>query len=48
MVEIDEYPYTKIRKIEISREFKSKLENGLLTVFVGQHNSSNEHLKVIK
>jgi len=44
---IDNYPETRLYDIPLSSETRTFLNNGLVTVFVGQHNSSQTHMKVI-
>ncbi|PJB51980.1 hypothetical protein CO100_01230, partial [Candidatus Berkelbacteria bacterium CG_4_9_14_3_um_filter_33_5] len=47
-ITIIDYPRTEIEKIELSQSTKEKLENGLVTVFIGRHNSSDTHSMVIE
>jgi len=41
------YPKTTIQPVSVSDEFKKQLEDCLITVFVGQHSSSEVHKLVI-
>ncbi|KKP88772.1 MAG: GHMP kinase, partial [Berkelbacteria bacterium GW2011_GWA2_35_9] len=45
---VTDYPNTDIEKINLSLKTKEKLEAGLVTVFIGRHDSSDTHLMVIK
>lgn len=47
-IHISDYPQTTCQPIYISHKTKRNLENGLITIFYGQHNSSEMHLRVIK
>ncbi|MEK9156481.1 MAG: GHMP kinase [Patescibacteria group bacterium] len=46
-IAIPNYPKTHLRPIEITAATKQSLEEGLVTVFVGTHNSSDTHQMVI-
>lgn len=46
-LEITSYPKTKYRKVTIPKKVKKALENGLITIFYGKHDSSAMHSKVI-
>lgn len=48
LIEIERYPKTIASEIKLSKRFKKELENGLITVFVGRHDSSDTHLHLIK